>query len=428
MAEEESEMVGGDGTAGIVWSELPKDVRLKVLSHLGIQDLCRMRCVCREWCDVIHHRDFRGMYDMANSSQEPRPVMCYLESSYPLRLEWTAYDYEGKLWKKMNSFPSISHSCLTTLNARVQNFSSLNVGLYSVGGLLCLLRWHYLQVIETGRAPSPCRVISSWTVWNPFRNRWKKLLPPCKHKVSDIASSFVHVFVSDERTKAYKILMAHGVASHPNHSFHAGEQKLVTEIYDSRTGTWTDGAEHTLKAKLSYRRPFVRGVLCNGVIYFATERYETHQINRFSRPSVLLSYDINKDEWLEETLDSFLLLFEWDGRLMALNVDNAADGSTEQKFLEWDLVRRMWKDTCMSMPLKIGKAFRYDLEGFSIVASGNHLAVTGLTMDVTEFRIAVYKRAENYWRMPPTATFSDKLRPARVEGLVLHRPSLDWRP
>ena len=421
IAEGEAEKMGGFGTAGIAWSELPKDVQHKVLMNLGIQDLCRMRCVCREWRDVIHRRDFRGMYDVANSSQEPHPVICYLESSYPLRLQCTAYDYEGRMWKKMNSFPSVPQRSLTALNTCAHDeFGPLsNVGLYSVGGLLCLHHWS-----DHRRREYP-RGVSSWTVWNPFRNRWKRL--PLWYENSGqliVGNSFVHAFVSDERTKAYKILMAHEVAVYPNNS-EASARKLATKIYDSRTGMWTDGAEHTLGVELIYSTSSVRGVLCNGLVYFVAETRDFLNIGP-TRPSVVLAYDISEDEWIEQPLNSYFVLFEWDGHLMTVDVDNAVLG-WEEDFLEWEPVSRMWKETGIKMPGKIGKVFLSDLGGFSIVASGNHLAVTGHTRN-DEFRIAVYKRAENYWRLPPNGKFSDKLMSFLVNGLVLHTPSLDWRP
>ena len=109
---------------------------------------------------------------------------------------------------------------------------------------------------------------------------------------------------------------------------------------------------------------------------------------------MLLSHDILKNGWHEETINCDPLLFEWDGRLMALEIKDV-DLDNEQKFMEWDLMRRMWKDTGINMPRKILKKIQCDFVGFSIVASGNHLAVIGL-IDDAEFKIAVYKRAENY--------------------------------
>ncbi|KAG0616662.1 hypothetical protein M758_5G132800 [Ceratodon purpureus] len=415
--------MGEFGTAGIAWSELPKDVQHKVLMNLGVQDLCRMRCVCREWRDVIHRRDFRGMYDVANSSQEPRPVICYLESSYPIRLVCTAYDYEGRMWKKMNSFPSIPQRYLTAINSRVRYdryWPPLQIGLYSVGGLLCLHRWSF----HWGHVST--RVVSSWTVWNPFRNRWKKL-PLCKYEVSGqqflLPDTCVHAFVSDERTKAYKILMA---LHHVSNDFEGSQQKLTTRIYDSRTGIWTDGAEHTLGVHL-YHLSSVKGLHYNGLVYFLAEHWPDGGPIGYNRPSVYLTYDIGEDEWIEQPVDSYLPIFEWDGRLMTVEyVENALLGN-EKDFIEWEPVSGTWKDTGIKMPGKIFKVFQHDLGGISIVASGNHLAVTGLTEN-DEFRIAVYKRAENYWRMPPTGKFSNKLSRSLVKGLVLHTPSLDWRP
>ncbi|KAG0616645.1 hypothetical protein M758_5G131200 [Ceratodon purpureus] len=334
----------------------------------------------------------------------------------------------GKNVEEDDNFPSTQRS-LRALNTRAHGeysrthyryWPELKIGLFSVGGLLCLHRFSYRwdDVSTHG--------VSSWTVWNPIRNRWKKL-PLCKYEVSGqqylLPDSFVHVFVSDEQTKAYKILMA---------LHHEGRQeKLTTKIYDSKTGIWTDGAEHTLGVELYiniFRRNSVKGVHYNGLIYFVAEHYPNRgEPIESIMPSVYLGYDIGEDEWHEEPVGSYLMrMFEWDGRLMKLD-NNPRWLGNEIDFLEWEPVSRMWKDTGIKMPEKIGNLFHRDLGGFSIVAHGNHLAVTGLTINY-EFLIAVYKRAENYWRLPPTGRFSSRLRRSLVKGLVLHTPSLDWRP
>ncbi|KAG0588003.1 hypothetical protein KC19_2G208000 [Ceratodon purpureus] len=76
------------------------------------------------------------------------------------------------------------------------------------------------------------------------------------------------------------------------------ELKLVTEIYDSRTGMWIDGGKSG-ESRFTYnngkRRPFVSGVLCNGAIYFEIERVDWLNLSTWSR--VLLSFNFKNDEW-----------------------------------------------------------------------------------------------------------------------------------
>jgi hypothetical protein len=117
--EEEEE----DAVTTFVWSELPKEVQHKVLSCLPIQELCQARCVCKDWRDAIHRREFRAMYDAVNS-QSPSPVICYMESSYPVRLEWSAYDYAARTWKRMTS----STFAVTAACPRSEAFSASTSG------------------------------------------------------------------------------------------------------------------------------------------------------------------------------------------------------------------------------------------------------------------------------------------------------------
>jgi len=247
--------------------------------------------------------------------------------------------------------------------------------------------------------------------------------PPCNQKLSDRGTCFVHSWVSDERAKTYKLLVAHDPRSHWDKEIHS---KLVTEVYDSATGTWTHGSEYSLRFSEGYQsgRHMRRGLLCDGVIYFSTG----------STNCVLLSYDINRDQWHEEVRNrNCNLIFEWDGHLMSIASSEADDfaGEFHEEDTVYEVVERnpasgMWEATNIEIPFKIRRKF-CRVAAISIVARGNDLAMFGCgTQD--GFKIAVYKRAENYWRVPPTATFSDRLRSVRVEGLVLHKPQLGWTP
>lgn len=411
------------------WSDLPMDLQHNILNYLPVQELFRIRAVCREWRTIIHRRDFRTVYNTTNSSPNPSPAICYVDSTYPVRLVLSIYDSAKKSWKNMKGFPSLPRSTLAALNARHHEHLPLNSCLYSVGGLLCLHHWTFprgYEIFEDG----PPRGVSSWTVWHPYLKTWKNL-PPCRHRVGSRVPFFVHVFISDAKRKTYKILMAHDPAAR-SHLFSAQspERKLVTELYDSATGLWTDCAQYTIRvyeSTLTHPQDSLnkRGVLCDGVIYFMTGSlgfWQSELVNQ----NVLLSYDIERDQWREEHLHGcYPTVFEWDGRLMTIKVvTNWYMGP----FLEWEPATRTWKDTGIQIPWRILKRFECYMNGFAVVASGNELVVTGYSGDDLSFRIAVYKRAENYWRFPPAAAFTGELLPARVEGLVLHTPRLDWTP
>lgn len=413
MAEAESSVsLDADDENPSVWSALPKEVLHMVLSHLPIKSLCQMRCVCKEWRDVLRRRDFHQMYDTVNESQEPSPAICYVELSYPARIEWSSYDFAAKKWIRMSGFTSRPSLYFNPLQRHTwpQRF-------YSVGGLLCFHFWK-----ADNKSGYYMQGVSSWVVWQPFRNIWKKL-PPCKQKLNDRGTCFVHAWVSDERAKTYKLLVAHDPRSHWDEEIHS---KLVTEVYDSATRSWTNGSEYSLRFSEGYEsgRHIRTGVLCNGVIYFSTGCINC----------VLLSYDISRDQWHEEGRNrNCNVIFEWDGRLMSIAAPDSEDFGGD--FLEEDKVYVVvernptsgsWEETGIEIPFKVRRKF-YSVVAISVVATGNDLAVFGNATD-DSFKIAVYKRKENFWRIPPTGTFSDRFRYARVEGLVLHKPQVGWTP
>lgn len=406
MAEGESENTVKDrgGESPCLWTKLPRELQHKVLSYLPLRNLFQVRCVCKDWRYVIHRRGFRSMYDAMYTDSPPGPAICYAGSYYPSSLEWSLYDYSLKLWKTMRSFPP---------QTRVDQYL-VDQSVYSVEGLLCLLLWKQEQKVRTH---------FPWLVWNPLTNK-SKHLPPCKHKTVNRGTFFVHAF-ADSHTKSYKLLMAHNPKQH-HYQYMETDTSLVTEIYDSGTGTWRESPEYKLRLPLSpsFNQAPKRGMLCNGVIYFVT---------RTTNENVLLSYDIAKDEWHEEiTHEECMEIFEWDGRVMTampLLADEIFTDETGYRIslFERNPVTKRWVDTGIEIPFKIRNKFVEDEEGVEIAASGNHLAITGYTRDGS-FRIAVYKREEKYWRFPPTGAFSDKMRQARIEGLFQFKPRLDWVP
>ncbi|XP_024392732.1 putative F-box protein At3g16210 [Physcomitrium patens] len=412
MAEEDPDTMNRDNpepaTEGeniCLWTKLPRELQHKVLSYLPLRNLFQVRCVCKDWRYVIHRRGFRSLYDGRYASECPSPAICYAGSYYPSSLEWSIYDYVDKVWKKMRSFPP---------QTRVEH-SLVDQSIYSVEGLLCLLLWKQEQNIRTH---------FPWLVWNPLTNKWKNL-PTCKHKTVNRGTFFVHAY-ADVSSKTYKILMAHNPKQHP-YQYMESDTRLVTEIYDSATGTWTESPEYKLQLPLSssFNQAPKRGMLCNGMVYFVTST---------SNENILLSYDIKNDQWHEETTDEEerMEIFEWDGHVMTalpLLVDDFFIEENGYRILlfERNPDTKRWEDTGIEIPYKIRNKFFEDEEGVEIVASGNHLAITGYTRDGS-FRIAVYKKAEKYWRFPPTASFSDKMRQARVEGLFQFKPRLDWIP
>ena len=144
--------------------------------------------------------------------------------------------------------------------------------------------------------------------------------------------------------------MAHDPKSHWDEEFLS---KLVMEVYDSATGSWTNGSEYTLRFSGAYESGgHIRtGVLCNGVIYFSTGCINC----------VLLSYDISRDQWHEEGRNrNCNVIFDWDGRLMSIAALGSED-SLGSRFRSEDrvvVVERnpasgSWEETGIEIPFKV---------------------------------------------------------------------------
>lgn len=410
------------------WSKLPRDLQHKVLSYLSLQQLFQLRGVCQDWRSIVHRHDFAAMFDAMHSSEPPSPAICYVESSHPRRIEWAMYDYARSVWKKMSGL-----SC--DANPRMgpnDSVYSEDYSVYPVGGLLC---FHYKKLD-----------VGTWLVWNPLTNKWKKL-PPCKNAASKGATAFVYAFEADEAPlKSYKILMAHYRITQINRYQRRklGDGSLVTEIYDSSTGSWTEPApEHILQLRMI---PFLStrgGVLCNGVIYFRSSRNAAD----FTVERVLLCYDIKSGEWHEEVSDRRCTrIFEWDGRVMTVmleplhseeDVVASADGrnypASRFSIFKWDPASKRWVDTGLEIPMKIKRKFDYSVSMstalLEMVAAGDYLVITGYARDGS-FRTAVYNKAEKNWRCLSTAGSLRFSRSAtcRLNGMVQFKPTLDWVP
>ena len=421
--------MGADNEGGAFpWSRLPRDLQHKVLSYLSLQNLFKVRCVYQDWRSMVHRHDFATMYDDMHSSDLSSPAICYVDSSHPRRIEWASFDYTGLVWKKMTSL-SCDANPRMGLNDSVY---SEDYSVYPVGGFLC---FHYRKLD-----------VGTWIVWNPLTNKWKKLAP-YKYAASKGATVFVHAFEADESPlKSYKILMAHYRITQINRYQRRklGDGSLVTEIYDSSTGSWTEpAAEHILHLRMI---PFLStrgGVLCNGVIYFRSSRNAAD----FTVERVLLCYNIKSDEWHEEVSDRRCTrIFEWDGRVMTVmlepphgeeDVVASVDGhnypASRFSIFEWDTTSRRWVDTGLEIPMKIKKKFDYSVSMstalLEMVAVGDYLVVTGYARD-RSFRTAVYNKAQNNWRClstPGSWRFS-RSATCRLNGMVQFKPRLDWVP
>lgn len=52
-------MDASKGESHTMNGDLPEDVMLQILSRLEVKELCKLRCVSKEWCKLILHPYFK---------------------------------------------------------------------------------------------------------------------------------------------------------------------------------------------------------------------------------------------------------------------------------------------------------------------------------------------------------------------------------
>ncbi|XP_024399852.1 putative F-box protein At3g23260 [Physcomitrium patens] len=408
------EVAMADGCKKLAVPKLPRDLQHKVLSYLPFRTLLQARCVCKDWRDVIYVSDFCSMYDELHSSQTLVPTICYAGSFHGrAEVEWAAYDCVEEGWGKMISLrPPYPKRRLERND--IANCDSV----YPVGGLLC---FH----LKMG--------VSTWVVWNPLTGNWK-ILPPCKLAVGE-SFIYVHAFVTDDTTKAYKILMAHwrAVSQSKDYSTINDDGPLVMEIYDSTTGTWSEPKPYIFRSHgFTWNNSTRGGVRSNnGVIYFPSEM---NSDNRYQH--MLLFYDTRSGQWHEELSDKQRnVLFEWDGRVMTIE-RNPSNGRFI--FYEWDEGpdSKGWMDTGIEVPKAVQRKFdpsHFGIYHMEITAGGDYLVMTGPRRG-GGFRTTVYSRADQCWRCPLKAdnfwntSMNGFFSGDRINGMVQFSPRLSWLP
>lgn len=302
---------GNDEEPCLLWSQVPHEVLMRVLSYLPLANLFRMRVVCKQWFDLIQSSDFYKMCKDANSpTVAPHLGVCHVQRS-GFGFEWAVFE---NAWNKWQVMPRINDVVPREIYV-------------SSRGLLCLLSLGNYDSIEP------------LLVWNPLTDR-KKELPPF---LSTWSYPLVRIMFHNDDNKSYRILFS-GNQTYPP----TDERFLATEIYDSTNDVWTHG--ENLLADLRY--PFSQGAVCDGALYFLASKTITLY-------DILIKYSVGEDKWTELDhvipSDAFCTphLFDFNGRLLTLMqlVSNpcsrfASCGIFGFNFdsREWDLVTEMPED------------------------------------------------------------------------------------
>lgn len=126
-----SAAMNASSTSVVLWNLLPQELEDKVLANLSLQELFKVRSVCKSFNQAIHRETFRharrDAFKAASSSSSfsssthhsrTTPIHVSEGSFGPLvffanaalgKWEWSGYDLELQQWRKL---PTLSNSCL----------------------------------------------------------------------------------------------------------------------------------------------------------------------------------------------------------------------------------------------------------------------------------------------------------------------------
>ncbi|CAK9199185.1 unnamed protein product [Sphagnum troendelagicum] len=269
-----------------IWSKLPEEVVERVLVHLPLQSLVRMRAVCKKWDHYVFTGAFakmRAETTLPPPPQKPWIVMTSTEKSL------FAYDSGMDTW----------HDVPIPFNAQ-----ELHV-VASAGGLLCFS--------------------NAWFQWpgmyvcNPMTQKWRQLPPMNTWMISTVGM----VYEEAATPASFKVLVCGRREDHG----------MITEVYDSKTNLWTVGSTPTPAAR---KYGGDASLWCDGVFYCLTFPFST---------LCLLAYDLQQGSWheLPVRMPAPIMspsLVECKGRLMLVG------GIEEQmvfKIQIWELDSKKWE-------------------------------------------------------------------------------------
>jgi F-box interacting protein len=267
----------------LVWRKTPDDVIERILAPLPVEDLLRMRKVCRKWRDILTAPWFRDLHREFAPRQQP----WYLASTS--KRSFSAYDASTQKWNDL-SVPELPGK-LPDPDLKV---------LASSQGLLCFgFRWGELTSTD------------HLYVCNPITREWRHLAQHPEKTVDHFGMQY------DGRTNSYKILTMNVAPS-------GGTIRRVA-IYDSTSDQWTSGHVPNSNVHLS-RAPMV---WCGERVYF---------MDRIQPWCELHAYDVEHSTWHELKATS-PQVFEYPS-LVACNDRLFMVGLRPDGYKIWEVVHR----------------------------------------------------------------------------------------
>ncbi|KAG0560091.1 hypothetical protein M758_10G148400 [Ceratodon purpureus] len=179
-----------------IWSKTPDHLLERILAFLPVEDLLRMRSVCKKWsCDILNVPMFRELHRELSPRQQPWFLVSTIKRSF------SAYDVNTHKWNVL------SVSKLPDPDLKV---------LASSQGLLCY-----------GLSSGEDFTTTDVYVCNPITGEWKHLPQHPEKTVDHFGMKY------DDKTNSYKILTMN-VGS-------TGSMIRRVTIYDSKSNQWTEG-------------------------------------------------------------------------------------------------------------------------------------------------------------------------------------------
>ncbi|CAM6087043.1 unnamed protein product [Calypogeia fissa] len=351
-----------------VWSHLPEHLMDRILTHLSIEALSRLRSVCRAWHALVFSPTFLELYAANRLSQGPWFFM-----------------FRNQDYREASTFnPAVN---------RWVNVAPPNLGpnqmffpIASAGGLVCF------SSCANGR--------TTLVVANPITRQWRELPPMLRIQTYHMAGMVVN-----KQTKAYKIVVVgiYGIYDvyYP-----------TTEVFMSITNEWTLSGDIPRGPLFPSRRT----LLSNGILYSWC----------CDPPDGLVAYNMENGTWtqihapMRHSLDSHMLI-ECLGRIYT--VGGLRENSVTKNICVWELQRAEleWKEVDR-MPERLCEEFLCGGKRFICIG------LDGLVLLIVRGRdrlVLSYDLKEKVWRRLPGCPLADhRLRYGLIDGIAFE-PSLD---
>ncbi|EFJ05965.1 hypothetical protein SELMODRAFT_272238 [Selaginella moellendorffii] len=358
-----------------LWHSLPEDIMDKVFAFMPIESLVAAGLVCKSWNSRIKSSNFQRVYRSTPAREAPWLLAC----SYNCRDKSCAFS------PTLNKWLNVSLAFLPPY---------MRFPLAAIGGLIFM---------RAGLSN-----LGMLAVCNPIMQTWKEL-PQMTYKRFN---SLVGVFQVDD-SSGYRIIVAGGTSEC------GGDYECSTEIYDSRTDSWTVlGAiprYYTVKITVWTSKT----VFCQGTLYCLTS----------ARPYNLMSYNLGTRLWSEmkvprpACLYSSFLLKRKEKLLLVGGV--GTDRVCERIHL-WELQveSQQWLDKDQ-MPQHYFQMFYESKGDFDLKCAGSGDLIYFFKSSHSGMLVCDLSTTPASWQWLPSCPFSNHDIKFALRGLFLN-PRLDY--